>query len=203
MAAYMKNHFEFFGVPTPPRRALSRPVVAAGKNLTGSQLIEWADWCWRQPEREFQYVACDLLARWVDNLGPPDLEPIGRLITTKSWWDSVDQLGSHVGGGLVRAHPQLVSVMDRWIGSDNIWLARAAIIHQLRFGADTDKDRLFSYALQRGGDAEFFIRKAIGWSLREYAWREPDAVRSFVTSHSAELSPLTRREALKNIDPKI
>ena len=97
----------------------------------------------------------------------------------------------------MRADRTLATATDRWIGGDDIWLARSAILHQLRWGADTDADRLFEYSLRRAGDTEFFIRKAIGWALRQYARTDPDAVRAFVERH--EFSGLTRREALKHL----
>jgi 3-methyladenine DNA glycosylase AlkD len=86
--------------------------------------------------------------------------------------------------------------MDEWIGSENTWLARTALIHQLRYKRETDTDRLFRYCLLRAGDREFFIRKAIGWALRQYSWTDPDAIRAFVAAHEQELSPLSKREAL-------
>ena len=89
--------------------------------------------------------------------------------------------------------------MDRLIDSDNDWLARVAIIHQLRFKGDTDRERLFAYCARRAGDSEFFIRKAIGWALREYAKTAPEAVRAFVDEHEAVLSSLSKREARKHL----
>jgi 3-methyladenine DNA glycosylase AlkD len=100
---------------------------------------------------------------------------------------------------MVRAHPELLATLDRWIDADDFWLARVAILHQLRFAADTDADRLFRYSTHRAGDAEFFIRKAIGWALREYAKTAPDEVRSWVALHEVQLSGLSRREALKHL----
>jgi 3-methyladenine DNA glycosylase AlkD len=102
-----------------------------------------------------------------------------------------------VVGPLVSRYPDLALTMDDWIASDNIWLARTAIIHQERFKDRTDVERLFSYCLLRAADRDFFIRKAIGWALREYSKTDADAVRRFVADHGSELSPLSQREALK------
>ena len=96
-------------------------------------------------------------------------------------------------------HPELGAAMDRWVDDKNFWLARVAIIHQLRFEAATDPDRLFRYYTRRAADSEFFIRKAIRWALREYAKTDPDAVLAYVRAHESELSPLSRREALRRI----
>ena len=108
------------------------------------------------------------------------------MILAKSWWDTVDALASPTVGALVRSAPTLVEVMDEWVERDDIWIARTAIIHQLRFGADTDADRLFAYCLRRSADSEFFIRKAIGWALRQYGRTDPDAVRAFVAEHERQ-----------------
>lgn len=89
--------------------------------------------------------------------------------------------------------------MDEWIASEKIWLARTAILHQTRYKADTEEDRLFAYCLRRASDTEFFIRKAIGWALREHAKTNPAAVRRFVRENEALLSGLSKRDALKHL----
>ncbi len=162
-------------------------------------VLTFVDRCWAQPEREFQYVGSDVLARQATRLGPTHLDRVEALITAKSWWDTVDTLAAHVVGTMVRNHRALTQVMDRWIDANDIWLTRTAILHQLRWKTDTDPDRLFSYAERRAADTEFFIRKAIGWALREFARTDPDAVRAFVDAHADELSGLTRREAMKHL----
>jgi 3-methyladenine DNA glycosylase AlkD len=199
MAAYMKHRFAFLGVKAPEVRLAAKTTMAAGKNAEGAELITFADRCWEQPEREFQYVGCQMLRKWVAALEPAHLSDLERLIVTKSWWDTVDALAAWSVGPLVRANRSLVEVMDRWIEHDNMWLARTAILHQLSYKADTDADRLFSYAERRAEDTEFFIRKAIGWALRQYARQEPDEVRSFVAANEDRLSGLTKREALKHL----
>ncbi len=98
--------------------------------------------------------------------------------------------------------PALAPEMDRWLASDDIWLARSAILHQERWGPDIDVDWVFAACLQRGGDDEFFIRKSIGWMLRTIARRSPDdaaAVRAFLAAHDGDLSPLSKREALVRV----
>ena len=89
--------------------------------------------------------------------------------------------------------------MDEWIDDEDMWVARVAILHQLRFGERTDEGRLFDYSLRRAADSEFFIRKAIGWALRQYARTNPDAVRAFVDEHGARFAGLTLREATKHL----
>ncbi len=200
MAAYMKNQFAFLGVKAPQARLAAKPTIAAAKHVEAEELIEFVDRCWDQPEREFQYIGCQILRKWVAKLGPANLDDLERFITTKSWWDSVDSLAAWSVGPLVRTNRQLADVMDRWIESENMWLARTAIIHQLSYKADTDADRLFRYAELRAEDTEFFIRKAIGWALRQYARQSPDEVRSFVAANEDRLSGLSKREAMKHLD---
>jgi 3-methyladenine DNA glycosylase AlkD len=146
-----------------------------------------------------QYVAADALRKHHRALEAAHLARLKGLIVDKSWWDTVDSLATHSVGPLVSRNPELATVMDDWIGSDDIWLARTAILHQLSFKGSTDADRLFAYADRRAADTEFFIRKAIGWALRQYARTDPDAVRSFVASRESRLSNLTKREALKHL----
>ncbi len=197
MAAYMKHRFPFLGVKTPERRRASKGVFAAARGASATELIEFADACWSEPEREFQYVGSDVLSRNCGRLVEHQIEDLRRLIATKSWWDTVDALASPTVGELVRSHPPLVATMDAWIDDQDFWIARTAILHQLRFGEATDAERLFAYCARRAADTEFFIRKAIGWALRQYARTDPDAVRRFVADH--ELSGLSRREALKHL----
>lgn len=201
MQRYMRDQFPFLGVKTPARRAASRATLDAARTATAAELVELADACWAQPERELQYVGVDLLRRWEAALGEEQIHDLQRLIVTKPWWDTVDSLASGVVGPMVRRHPGLVAVMDAWIDSPDPWLARTAILHQLHHGAHTDAQRLFRYAERRAGDEAFFIRKALGWALRQHARHDPDAVRSFVAAHAARLSSLTQREALKHAGP--
>jgi len=199
MAAYMKHRFEFLGVKSPARRTASKSMITTSTRGPIDDAVALASRLRAQPEREFHYVAGDLLRANQQRLGCEHIADLERLITTDSWWDTVDALASPTVGTMVRNHPGLIATMATWIESDNMWLARAAIIHQLRFGEDTDVERLFDAAARRASDSEFFIRKAIGWALRKYAQTDPDAVRCFVDAHLDVLSPLSVREATKHL----
>lgn len=201
MSAYMRNQFPFLGVKTPALRAVLKPFLTSAREATAADLIAFADGCWDEDEREFQYAATIMLRRWIKTLAADDLDHLRRYITTKSWWDTIDGLAAWSVGPLVAANPELAATMDEWIEHDDFWLARTAILHQLSYKDDTDGERLFAYCLRRSGDTEFFIRKAIGWALRQYARQEPDDVRAFVAEHEHRLSGLTKREALKHIGP--
>jgi 3-methyladenine DNA glycosylase AlkD len=197
MAAYMRGQFPFLGIPSPALRQIMRenPLPKPSEELLREATLE----LWQLPEREFQYVACVRLRRYVKFCGPGFLGVAKQLVVTKSWWDTVDTLASHTVGPLVRANPELVATMDSWIDDENMWLARTALLHQLGYKGATDSGRLFRYCERRADHPDFFIRKAIGWALREYAKTDPDAVRAFVFAHQGVLSGLSKREALKNL----
>jgi 3-methyladenine DNA glycosylase AlkD len=198
-AAYMRNQFPFLGVRTPDRRRLAKAALAGLPPLNEPQLADVARVLWQQPEREFQYAGCDLLSTHVGVMGPEFIDVVHELVVTKAWWDTIDALAAHTAGPLVRHHRELTAVMDDWVRSDDIWVARTALLHQLTYRADTDSDRLFAYCRLRAADSEFFIRKAIGWALRTYAAREPERVAEFLRD-TPSLSPLSIREATKGVE---
>ncbi|WP_205862608.1 DNA alkylation repair protein [Planosporangium thailandense] len=199
MRAYMRDQFAFLGIPTPQRRTLSREVLAGLPRPGEDDLRATALACWELSEREYQYFACDWLIRHAGACSPAFLDTARALITTKSWWDTVDALAAHLVGAIVARYPEASATMDAWVRDENLWLARTAILHQLRYRERTDAERLFRYCLARAAHGDFFIRKAIGWALREYARIDPDRVRAFVRAHERVLSPLSVREALKHI----
>jgi 3-methyladenine DNA glycosylase AlkD len=202
MRAYMKNQFEFLGVKTPVRRAAVAGLIRAQKNATAAHLLRCAHVLWAMPEREYQYVAIDLLTRHADTLTPADLPALFALVRKKSWWDTVDALADVIGRVVRTActnEPAAQCSMDEALSSDNLWIRRVAIIHQLGWRSQTDARRLFSYATTCAHEKDFFIRKAIGWALRDYAWHAPAEVRAFLHANRSKLSPLTVREAGKHL----
>ncbi|MEU6663923.1 DNA alkylation repair protein [Streptomyces sp. NPDC046821] len=199
MRAYMKDVAPFLGLTTPVRRALSRTVLAGTPRPDEADCTALALRCWELPEREYAYFAVDYLRRHVARCSSGFLPVVRHLVSTVPWWDTVDLLAAHVAGALVAADPELKRDMDAWIEDDDLWIARAALLHQLRFKEATDTERLFGYCLRQAGHPDFFVRKAVGWCLREYAKTAPDAVRAFVTAHRDRLSPLSVREALKHV----
>jgi 3-methyladenine DNA glycosylase AlkD len=199
MAAYMRDQFPFLGIPAPAQKTLSREVVAGLGHPGEADLRVVAQECWALPEREYQYFACSFLRRHA-RVCSPDFLPTARfLLTTKAWWDTVDALAAHLVGPMVARHPELVAAMDEWILDDDKWLVRTAILHQLGYQEATDGRRLFHYCAVRAGHPDFFVRKAIGWALREYAKTAPDEVRTFVHAHQSRLSALSAREALRTV----
>ncbi|MEU0289066.1 DNA alkylation repair protein [Streptomyces sp. NPDC006147] len=199
MRAYMKDVAPFLGLPTPARRALSRTVEAGLPRPSEADCTAVALRCWDLPEREYHYFAVDYLRAHVRRCSSGFLPVTRHLVTTVPWWDTVDLLAAHVVGALVAADPALTAEMDRWSVDDDLWLVRTALLHQLRYKEHTDAERLFGYCLRQCGHPDFFVRKAIGWSLREYARTDPDAVRAFLAREGDRFAPLSVREARKNI----
>ena len=199
MAAYMRGRFPFLGLTSAVRRAQARTALAGLPKPTEAELRDVALACWSRAEREFQQFTCDYLATHVKVPGPDFLDTVADLITTKSWWDTVDPLATNVTAGLVRRHPSLTARMDRWAEAGDLWLVRAAILHQLHYRDATDTERLFGYCARQAGHPDFFVRKAIGWALRQFARTDPGAVRTFLTDHADRLPPLSIREAAKHL----
>lgn len=198
MAAYMQDRFAFFGIVADERRRRQRAALDGVGPLDEHDLLAAARGAWALPEREYQYAACDLLRSRVGTLTPAALPTLRWLVTTRSWWDTVDALAAHVVGGVIHRHRGAQVLMDDWIGAEDLWLARTALLHQLTWKADTDADRLFAYCVARAADRAFFVRKAIGWALRQHARTDPEAVWAFVDAHVDELSPLSVREATRH-----
>lgn len=198
MAAYMRDQFSFLGIKSPERVALTKQFLKERGTPAGEELDAVVRALWRLPEREFQYTAMLLLEKRLKSLDASWIGLLEMMITTASWWDTVDIIASKLAGSLFARYPELIlSHADRWINSDNLWLRRSAILFQLSYKGKTNKELLFAYIRQCADEEDFFIRKAIGWALREYAKTDEEAVRAFV--RETPLSTLSVREALKRI----
>lgn len=195
MRAYMRDQFAFLGVRTPQRRSACKPLLHALKGQPPARLLELSTRLWEEPEREFQYVAIDLLALHWKQFDISHLPALLALVQRRSWWDSVDGLAGVIGDVLRHRHDG----MDAAIVHDNLWVRRIALLHQLGWRAQTDADRLFRYALQCAHEDEFFIQKAIGWALRDYARHDAQSVLKFTAQHQQRLAPLSYREARKHL----
>lgn len=195
MRAYMRNQFDFLGVATPARRAAVKPLLQSLKGASAATLFGLADELWELPQREFQYVAIDMLAMHWKQFSASDLAGFGQLVLRKSWWDSVDGLANVVGDVLRFGHHG----MDEALLHDNFWMRRIALLHQLGWRSKTDENRLFGYSLELSHENEFFIQKAIGWALRDYARHAPDNVLAFIIENKSKLAPLSFREAGKHL----
>ena len=201
MRAYMLDQFAFLGLRATPRRQALRGLPRLN-NWTAPDLLALAEALWDLPEREFQYAAVDLLAKHHRQLDLESLPRLLELVQLQSWWDTVDGLAGVVGDILLRARDNQRDVqraMDACLSHSNLWVRRVAMLHQLGWKAQTDEARLLRYALTLAPVTDFFIRKAIGWALRDHARTRPEAVRTFLTQHEERLSGLTRREAGKHL----
>jgi 3-methyladenine DNA glycosylase AlkD len=196
--AYMRGQFEYLGISTPERRAAVGLLIRGFKPATGEELREAAEGLWAMRQREYQYVAADLLIRYQSVLSLDDLPWLLDLAQEKSWWDTVDCIVKVVGKIVRRSGAKGVRAMNRAVKHKDFWVRRIAMLHQLGWRGDTDTGRLFRYAELLAPETEFFLRKAIGWALRDYAWHDWRAVEKFLKSTSAPLSGLTVREASKN-----
>jgi 3-methyladenine DNA glycosylase AlkD len=198
MHAYMRGRFEYLGIQTPIRRAAVAPLIKAFKPADAAELRKAADGLWQMREREYQYVAADLLARYEAVLSLDDLPWLLSLAEDKSWWDTVDCIVKVVGKIVRRSGTKGKRAMDAAVKHKNFWVRRIAMLHQLGLRDEVDTDRLFRYAELLAEEKEFFIRKAIGWALRDYAWHDWRAIEKFLKSAQGRLSGLTVREASKN-----
>lgn len=196
MEKYMRDKFSFLGLKAQERKQLSKEFI---RELVFNNKVESkVRSLWEKPEREYQYVAVDYLVRNKKHLSKEHIDLVEYLVTTKSWWDTVDLIASHLVGTIFQNNPQLITRKgDEWLHSENIWLQRTMIIFQLKYKEKTDEKLLFSIIQQLKHLDEFFIQKAIGWSLREYSKTSPQSVLQFIETH--ELSTLAQREGLKRI----
>jgi 3-methyladenine DNA glycosylase AlkD len=202
MQAYMKSAMPYLGVSSVPRRAALKQVFAG---------IDWPDsaaWqadvlaIWRNAEfREERYAAIELTGvkaarafQWIDAL--PMYE---EMIITGAWWDYVDEIAGHrLWAMLQNDRAAMARTMRAWSTDADMWKRRSSIICQLPAKRETDLDLLYACIEPSIGSTEFFLRKAIGWALRQYAWTDPDEVARYVGANAERLSGLTKREALKN-----
>jgi 3-methyladenine DNA glycosylase AlkD len=198
MKKYMRDQFEYLGIKTPQRAALQKEFYAEHGLPPVKALDAILRDLWSLPQREFQYTAVGLLGKLGEQIPPGFIDTIEYLIVTKSWWDTVDSIaGTSVGIHFKRFPAVRKKYLAKWRRSKNMWLRRTTILFQLNYKADTDFDLLCDIIRGSLGSDEFFINKAIGWALRQYARSDPKAVRKFVLE--TDLHPLSRREAMKHL----
>ena len=197
MEQYMRNQFAFYGLPSPLRQQLLTAFIKENSLPKCDSIAEIIHSAWQLPQREMQYAAMFVLQKQIKELPETAIELFEQLIVEKSWWDSIDFITPNLVGTLFLRFPEIRDEMvTKWMLSGNFWLQRSCLIFQLKYKGQTDEALLFELCRQLGGEKEFFIRKAIGWSLRQYARTAPQAVKHFVDS--TDLQPLSRREALKH-----
>jgi 3-methyladenine DNA glycosylase AlkD len=198
MKAYMRDQFEFLGVKKPFREIVLKKFTSEFRSIPDKEWMLIVQQMWKLPYREFQYMAMEFCKVKSKNFQPEHLPVFEHMVTDKSWWDTVDFLASNLIGELFRRYPELIApTIKKWTATDNFWLHRTAIIFQLKYGKNTDEKLLFQLCSRYAKEKEFFIRKAIGWALRQYSKSNPAAVKSFLEKQ--QLSPLSVKEASKYI----
>jgi 3-methyladenine DNA glycosylase AlkD len=199
MAKYMRNHFSFFGIKTEDRRLIFKTIYKENHQEISENPRAIALELYSKTQRELQYCAIEILKKQLKrHYKKEDIQLIEHLIITNSWWDSVDTIAKNILGEYLVEHPlEIENVIERFSNSENMWLNRSAILFQLGYKQKTNFDLLKSECEKHKNSNEFFIQKAIGWALREYAKTNPQAVKIFV--NNTNLKPLSKKEALKNI----
>jgi 3-methyladenine DNA glycosylase AlkD len=202
MQKYMKSAMPFRGVAKPVRRQLLRVAVAEHPVPDADSLRGAATELWDGARfREERYLALSLVdhPRHARMLDPSWVPLLREWIVTGAWWDFTDEIATRRIGPLLRAHPaDLTPVLKEWVTDPDRWLRRTSVICQLGAGPATDITLLTDAIEANAADSDFFLRKGIGWALRQHARTDPEWVRGFVAAHP-QLSPLTRREALKHL----
>jgi 3-methyladenine DNA glycosylase AlkD len=201
MERYMRNKFKFLGLQAAERRKLARPFMNEWRKKTKEKAaVDWETLrlFWELPEREFQLIGIDYLKDAENYLVYEDLNRLRQLIGHKSWWDTVDFLAKNVGY-LAQKEPEIKEVLLAWSKDENIWIRRTAILHQLKYKKQTDRPLLRQILVNNLNASDFFINKAMGWALREYAKTDKNWVRDFIAAFEIDLDPLTIREATKNM----
>lgn len=197
MAVYMRNQFRFYGIPAPKRKAAYKHLLSSEKK---NKAIDWKllDQCWADDHREFQYFVLDYLVAMQKFLTYDDSTRIERFIRTKPWWDTIDGL-DRIIGDIAFSDGRINDLMLRWSTDGNFWIRRVAIDHQLLRKEKTDTALLERILVNNFGSSEFFINKAIGWSLRDYSKTNPEWVRDFIARYRDRMSKLSVSEASKYI----
>ena len=198
MSKYMKDHFPFLGVSAVPRKLIFKEWKSKfAVEYSPNESRELVTLLFTQNEREFHYIGVELVNSWKKKeILSSDSTFLKELITTKSWWDSVDAIASNYLGKYIQLFPeQGTDLIEEWRHSENIWLRRSCLIYQLKYGNTTDFTLLMDLINQFKSDKQFFIQKAIGWSLRQYSKYQPEAVRDFLVD--SDLKGLARKEAEK------
>lgn len=198
MMAYMKNQFHFLGIKMDPRRNSFKAHIKENPIKSEVELKTISKALWDMPAREYQYCAIELMASnkklWSINI----VEFFEFCITHKSWWDTVDFICTELLAPYFKLYPeQTIGLTNSWNNSENFWLQRSSLLFQKPYKKDTDVELLSNYILNLRESKEYFVQKAIGWILREYAKTDDKWVLAFV--NNTDLAPLSKREALKHL----
>ena len=196
--AYLLNQFEFYGIKTPLRRQICKAFYKTHPIKDHTELSKLIKECFNEPQRELHYFAIELLGHHKKIWSIKTIPLIEWMITHQSWWDSVDSTNTHVISKFFLLHPEHIEAYtSKWNQSNNKWLIRMSILFQLTYKTKTDTNLLSKYIENSQLHEDFFVRKAIGWALRAYAYTNKKWVIQFVKAHPL-LNNLSKKEALKH-----
>ncbi len=200
MAAYMKTDKPFYGIQKPDRDPVYREIAKSFPATTHDEYADVVMALWNGKHREEKYASLDYAIRFKKFVDTSMLPMYEQLAREAAWWDLVDPIATHlVGNSFLADRKTITPIMKKWIDDDDMWIRRTAILSQNRHKENTDEALLFRFCLKRADEKEFFIRKAIGWALREYSWKAPEAVKNFLLTNRDKLSPLSFREGGKQL----
>ena len=200
MAAYMKTAQPFFGVSTPVRTAMLKQIGDQFAPPDQKSYTRAVMALWKLPHREERYCAITFARRYEQFITSESLPLYERMIREGAWWDFVDEIAVNLVGtvyGNFRA--QTRPLIEQWIDDEHMWIRRTALLSHLKHKRETDAAQLFKHCLKRADESEFFIRKAIGWALREYSKTNPRAVRAFLKTNRKQLSNLSYTQGSKHL----
>ena len=197
MSKYMRDQFKFYGIPTPTRKSLYKDLL---KEEKGKKIIDWnfLDKCYEDDYREFQYLALDYIENMQKFLNYDDVPKLYKYIKSKQWWDTIDRF-DRIVGNIAFKDDRINDLMLKWSKDEDFWLRRIAIDHQLGRKEKTNTKLLEQILLNNFGSDEFFINKAIGWSLRDYSKTNPDWVKDFLNKYENKMDKVSLKEAYKYI----
>jgi 3-methyladenine DNA glycosylase AlkD len=200
MAAYMKTAQPFFGVPTPIRTAMLKQMGERFAPIDQQSYVRCVMALWKLPHREERYCAIAFARRYEQFITLESLPLYERMIREGAWWDFVDEIAVNLVGSVYgNFRAQTRSVIERWIDDEDMWIRRTALLSHIKHKKETDAAQLFRHCLKLSHERKFFIRKAIGWALREYSKTDPRAVRAFLTKNRKRLSNFSYTEGSKHL----
>lgn len=199
MQAYMKTDMAFLGVASSERKTVRRMLASDFPPEDNQAYRDQVTDLWHQDWREAKYLAIDVARHHRRYISFTNLDLYETMIREGGWWDFVDAIAAHLVGRIVfDDRERMRPILEAWIDDDDLWIRRTALLAHLGHKEATDVAQLFDFCTRRASETEFFIRKAIGWALRQHARTDPEAVRRYVADHP-ELSGLSRREATKHL----
>lgn len=200
MCSYMKNIDSFYGIASPDRKLLCKNILS---QFPKTVLSDWQDIVrdlMKKGKREAMYAAIDIAEKAHTHWDEEAIDTLLTMALHRSWWDTIDAIAPLIGMYIEKNPNKRDSLIEKWMLSGNFWLQRICLLFQKRYKTRTDKELLFSLCLRLADEKEFFIRKGMGWALRECSYVYPKEVKEFVLS--SPLSALTKKEALKVIERK-